>query len=419
MLITRDWPCGARRVSSPRPRIEHRCWCDVLSNAATVSAPCVALVTLTDMTVPGGASRSVHMLGAGLRRQGHDVATVSRPYAANVGNSLVRRVWRRIDYSSEEVRRIRGALGGLAADLRDVPRDTVCIAFEAWSAATCVESGLTTICRVAGLGSITDEWIRNGFVDGASRHVPWLRTTERHGFQGAARVVALSSAGREAVAGLGAAAESVVVIPNGIAAGVCPGPRAVSDCDDAEVRLLCVANLRPVKGVDVLATALAGLDDDVRRRVRLVHLGDGNAPGNSTFERARDTLTRADVAHEFCGAVPPERVDAELRAADLFVLPSRVEMFSNALLEAMAAALPIVATDAGASAAVLGERARMDGLVVPPGDAVALAAALARAIRDPALRRAHGLANRARVETEFSVERTIDSYAALVREVAR
>ncbi len=362
----------------------------------------------------------------GLSTRGHPVSVLSLQLATGIRNTLARRVWRRVDRSSEEVRRIRRALRRLADELRTVPEDAVCVAFEAWTAAICAESGRRTIYRVAGLGSITDEWIRNGFVDAKSRHIPWLRATERRGFQSAARVVTLSPAGRAAIAGLGAAAENVVVIANGIDPGPPPEPRSVSGdggdrdrSDDAEVRLLCVANLRPVKGVDVLAIALAGLEDDVRRRVRFVHLGDGNAPGNPTFEHARDTLTRAGVAHEFCGAVPPRRVDAELRAADLFVLPSRVEMFSNALLEAMAAALPIVATDAGASAAVLGERAHTDGLVVPPGDAAALAAALARAIGDLALRRAQGTANRARVQAEFSLERTIESYAALVCEVAR
>jgi glycosyltransferase involved in cell wall biosynthesis len=99
------------------------------------------------------------------------------------------------------------------------------------------------------------------------------------------------------------------------------------------------------------------------------------------------------------------------------VLPSISEGLSNALLEAMAAARPIVATDIGANAeaVVAGESA----LLVPPGDASALAGAILQLYRDRALAARLGRAARARVSHRFSLARSaalyIDLYRALIR----
>lgn len=104
---------------------------------------------------------------------------------------------------------------------------------------------------------------------------------------------------------------------------------------------------------------------------------------------------------------------AELRAAELFVLSSRFEGFPNALLEAMACGLPAVACDCpGGPAEII--RAGTDGLLVPPEDTAALAAALEQLMSDDELRAR--LAGRAsEVKRRFSVERFFEQWEAVLR----
>ena len=90
-----------------------------------------------------------------------------------------------------------------------------------------------------------------------------------------------------------------------------------------------------------------------------------------------------------------------IRRAAVFVLPSRHEGISNALLEAQGAGVPAVVSDIPGNRAVVvdGET----GLVVPAGDAEALARALIRLLSDPDLRRRLGAAARRRMEAEFGI----------------
>jgi glycosyltransferase involved in cell wall biosynthesis len=106
-------------------------------------------------------------------------------------------------------------------------------------------------------------------------------------------------------------------------------------------------------------------------------------------------------------------VPSVLAAADAFVLPSLWEGLPMALLEAMAAGLPVVATSvAGTRQVVEDER---HGLLVPPGDPSALAVALNRVVRDPALRTRLGKAARNHVRAEFSVDAQARRHADLYR----
>ena len=105
-----------------------------------------------------------------------------------------------------------------------------------------------------------------------------------------------------------------------------------------------------------------------------------------------------------------------LRAADAFVLPSSAEGLSNAMLEAMAAALPIVATRVGGAADCI-EHGR-SGLLVPPEDTNALADTLAGLLADPH-RAQLGARARAIAEQRFSLESLADRLAALYVELGR
>ena len=102
-------------------------------------------------------------------------------------------------------------------------------------------------------------------------------------------------------------------------------------------------------------------------------------------------------------------------AADVFVMPSVEEGLGSSVLDAMAAGVPIVATTAGGIPEAV--RDGVDGLLVPPGDADALAAGVVALLRDRY--RAHGLAAEAsrRVEAEFAVRRMVDETIAVYRAV--
>jgi glycosyltransferase involved in cell wall biosynthesis len=102
-----------------------------------------------------------------------------------------------------------------------------------------------------------------------------------------------------------------------------------------------------------------------------------------------------------------------LAAADLLVHPSLEEGFSNAILEAMAAGRPVVATDVGGNAeAVCDGRT---GWLVPPRDTAALTHAILRMLRDPACARAMGAAGRARVLQQFQMATMVEKYEATYR----
>jgi glycosyltransferase involved in cell wall biosynthesis len=155
--------------------------------------------------------------------------------------------------------------------------------------------------------------------------------------------------------------------------------------------LLYVGRLMPEKGVDTLLTALASVPD-----ARLLIVGGGN-------ERHRlEALARqlgVDGRVDFHGGISDRAVlQAVYRRAALFVLPSHSEGLGCVLLEAMAAGVPIVATNAGGIPDLVADG--VNGLLVPPQDSAALAAALRRALGDPQLRRSLAARGRAVVEQQ-------------------
>jgi serine/threonine protein kinase len=104
-------------------------------------------------------------------------------------------------------------------------------------------------------------------------------------------------------------------------------------------------------------------------------------------------------------------------ASDIGLLCSHQEGFSNAILEAMAAGLPMIVTDVGGNpeAVLAGET----GLVVPPHDPEALAESLVSLARDPLLRKTYGEAGRARLEAQFLLDSCVARYEALYRGLLR
>jgi glycosyltransferase involved in cell wall biosynthesis len=177
-------------------------------------------------------------------------------------------------------------------------------------------------------------------------------------------------------------------------------------------RVVVVANLRREKGHDVLLLAAA----QVARAfpdARFELVGGGpEMPALRTF--ARELGLESVVS--FLGH--REDVTARLEAADVLVLPSRSESFPNAILEAMAAGLPVVASDVGGVREVV--RDAETGLMVPPGDPAGLASAICRLMADPLLAYRLGDAARAEVTARYSFGRMVDQFEALyLSELAR
>ncbi len=164
-----------------------------------------------------------------------------------------------------------------------------------------------------------------------------------------------------------------------------------------------VAALRPEKNLFRLLRAFALVRRD--RPARLVVVGDG--PERPGLEALAATL---GVAPSVTFAGHMERTAPAYRGFDVFALSSDTEQMPMSVLEAMAASLPVAATDMGDIADMLAEDNRP--FVTPPDDA-ALAGALATLLDRPALGKSIGAANRARAAREFDEATMVRAYAAL------
>jgi glycosyltransferase involved in cell wall biosynthesis len=176
-------------------------------------------------------------------------------------------------------------------------------------------------------------------------------------------------------------------------------------------RVGVVANLRPVKGLDVFLAAavrLAGAFPDVDFRVA------GEGAMRASLE---STATEQGLAQRF--GLPGSIADVPgfLAGLDVAVLCSRAEGMSNALLEYMAAGRPIVATAVGAASDLIEDG--VHGLLVPPDDAVRLADAVGRLLADRDLARRLAAAARRRARARYGreamVRRFEDFYVNLVQ----
>jgi glycosyltransferase involved in cell wall biosynthesis len=200
--------------------------------------------------------------------------------------------------------------------------------------------------------------------------------------------------------------------PNGIRLASPPRPYPLTQDDCAPCRVVFVGRLSEEKGLDVLLEAWQHLRLVSTRPVSLFLWGDG--PLASTLKATSARLGLASRVH-FAGQVT--EAAAALGTMDIFVLASSAEGNSNAVLEAMAAGLPIVATAVGGTPMQVGPEGA--AFLCPPGDPQALAAALRRLVEDPALRGATGAAMRRRAEQYFDIDKVADCYLQTYRYLAQ
>ncbi|MGH2729049.1 MAG: glycosyltransferase family 4 protein [Actinomycetota bacterium] len=185
--------------------------------------------------------------------------------------------------------------------------------------------------------------------------------------------------------------------------------RPLPDAPRRPGRVITIASSAlPMKGLAFLVEAIAKLRTE--REAELIVVGRG---GDDAATRALVTRFGLDSAVRFEGRVDALRLVELYASAEVAVVPSLYEGFSLPAAEAMSCGVPLVATTAGALPEVAGSDG-ISSVLVPPGDAAALASAVGRLLDDPVLRMRIGHAGRARVLDRFAwratAHHTIEQY---------
>jgi glycosyltransferase involved in cell wall biosynthesis len=210
--------------------------------------------------------------------------------------------------------------------------------------------------------------------------------------------------------GWGVDPDRVSVLPNPApdASGLPDRDRARAELGFERPTIVTAGRLTAQKALDVGLAAVAQVDG-----FDLVVAGDG--PERAALERRAAELG-LDGRVRFVGPQPRRRVLELYRAADGALLSSVWENFPHAVVEALAAGTPVVATDVGGVAEVVEDG--VNGLLVPPGDPGALAAALRRYLEDEALRARLRAGAPGSVE-RYSAERVFGRLEQILVEAAR
>jgi glycosyltransferase involved in cell wall biosynthesis len=291
-----------------------------------------------------------------------------------------------------------------------LPLEALGLGIDVWHAPDVV---LPRIWRGAGVATVHDV---------AFLRQPELLTADSRRYYGgvhrsvrvADRVIVVSEhTRRELLALTDVDPAHIVVVPNAIHPRY-HGP-AQPDSDRAVVArhglsepyVLFVSTIEPRKNVGTLLSAYRRLLDDGRSLSLALAGGDGWHSG-PVYQQARD-LGLAEQAR-FLGYVPDDDLPALYRRAALLAHPALDEGFGLTPLEAMACGTPVVVAAAGSLPELVGEA----GLVVPPNDAAAWAAAIASVLDAPELARQLGAAGQARAAA-FTPERTARETLAVYR----
>ncbi|MGH9064180.1 MAG: glycosyltransferase family 4 protein [Acidimicrobiales bacterium] len=358
---------------------------------ATVAAVRVALVCPYSLSIPGGVQSQVLGLARALRRQGHE-ARVLAPCDGPPPDHSVIPLGRSIPFSAN------GSVAPVAPDPACALRTVRALANEGFDVVHLHEPlvpGPTLTALLTTELPVVGTFHRCGY----SRAYRVLGPLVRWVATRVDRRCAVSVDARAtAVAALGG---DYTVVPNGVEperfGRAAPWPTAGPT-------IVFVGRHEPRKGLATLLDAFDLLPDDTRLWVA----GDG--PQSAELQ-ARCTSSRV----EWLGRINDAEKASRLRGADVYVAPSEHgESFGVVLLEAMAAGTAIVASDLRGYRLVA--RAGIDALLVPPGDAPALAEALAQVLDNRRLAEKLAAAGLARA-AEFAMERVAGRYAELYAEL--
>lgn len=354
----------------------------------------LALVCPYDWAAAGGVQVHVRELGERLRADGHEVLVLT-PASERPAQRWVRSVGRpvAVPYGRTSApispwpttrRRVRAAIATFRPDVVHVHEP-----FAPSATLFALSAGPPVVATFhSGLD-------RSLLYDGAA---PALRRAAR---RIAVRIAVSERAAEVARRRIGGVFE---VVPNGV------DVQRFADASPAGLpgdgrRLLFVGRLHARKGFSALVDAFGGLASD-HADLRLVVVGEGGE--RRALERL-DEPVRQRVT--MLGTVPNDEVPSIHAACEVFVAPNTGgESFGVVLVEAMAAGLPVVATDIPGFDEVI--RDGTDGLLVPPGDAAALAAAIDRVLNDAELAERISISGRERART-FSWDAVIPRLEAI------
>jgi glycosyltransferase involved in cell wall biosynthesis len=229
----------------------------------------------------------------------------------------------------------------------------------------------------------------------------------------ASRVIAVSNAVADALGRRGTPRRKLAVIPNGLVTERVDRPLAPAEVEEWRARIRWEPGRRVVGIVSRRkdqAVVLAALTR-VQTPVRLVLAGVGQD------EALAEAIERVPPRHAVVTLPFAPDVRPLYELLELALLPSRMEGFSQALLEAMALGRPVIASAAAGNLDLITDG--VDGHLVAPTDAAAWALAIERVLANPALARRLGEAGRHTARETYALDHTVERTAALYRDVLR
>lgn len=378
----------------------------------------LALVTRRFWPLVGGAEIVMANLAAEFRRQGHEATIVTAQWESHWPGELVHREVPVVRLAQPKLR-AWGTLRYMYAldawlHARRPHLDGVLVSMLKHDAYTAVGAmrgtSVPVVLRAEG--------------GGAGGDCAWQESARfgrriRRRCCDAAAIVAPSDPIGEELLQAGYDSQKVVRIDNGV---LLPPPRSQSQrdaarsalaeanwdlrSDDAAPVVVYTGRLHPDKGLADLVRAWPPIAARWPQ-ARLWLIGEG-PQREDLFHLISDLGFR----YQICLPGSFDEIEDVLAAADLFVLPSYSEGMSISLLEAMAAGLPVVASDIPGNRALVTHEA--EGLLVPPRDSKSLSAAVARVLESPAWGVQLGAAGRKRVSEQFSLERMAREHLELI-----
>jgi glycosyltransferase involved in cell wall biosynthesis len=356
----------------------------------------------------GGAEMIIVRLARALGERGYTVAGVgpeegSRPQAGSMGwlsKTFVEAgfEWRTYETRHGFDRKLAGRLRSILSELGATIVHSHEFGMAVYGAAAAGRLGLPHVITMHGNMRMTNRWAR--------------RVALRWAISRSDATVAVSHHTRQHLeTALGLSSGLLTVIPNGVPER--PGDRAAgrraASAQDSELLILAVGSLMPRKGYHYLLDALAELEGKgLRQPWRLAIAGAGAERENLIAQAESLGLTERVMRLGGRDDVPDL-----LAASDIYTMPSIWEGLPLALLEAMSAGKPIVASDVGGIPEAL--RHDEDGLLVPPEDTSALAEALGRLLTDGAQRERLATGALARARREFTIDAMTDGYESVYR----